>query len=636
MPDTRAQIHLHRTLGPISDLERYLPEDWWQSFFNSVYLQTDGDVFENAANTRADVDMLLAASGMTPDQSILDLCCGQGRHSLELARRGFGRVTGIDGSDYLIRLARERAKDANLSVTFQVGDARLPRIPVDRFDCACLMGNSFGYFDHITDDLAVLQGIHGALRPGGILVLDIMAGDWLRENFEPRSWEWIDASHFVCRERMLSSDGDRLISREVVTHAEHGVIDDRFYAVRLYSRERISALLQEAGFERVDHYDTMQAQSDRNQDLGMMQNRFLMTGRMPRRSRWRRTAADPVMPVTVLLGDPRLPDTVKLEGRYNPEDLETVSRLRAALAQLGDYDFSFVDDHEHMLETLRGRSPPLVFNLCDEGFHNEATKELHIAALLEMLGLPYTGAGPACLAMCYDKAVVRAVAAELGIPVPLEIYVAPQDVEGTVPEVFPAFIKPALGDNSLGITRASLVSGPEQAAATLRSLHEILPDRPLLLQEFLSGAEYTVGIIGNPGSSYVLPILEVDYSGLVGVPPILCDESKWHPDSPYWTDIKYRPADLKQGHAERLIAQSAQLFGRLGCRDYARFDYRADGDGHIKLLEVNPNPGWCRDGKMSLMAEMAGLSYIDMIEMILDAARRRLRFVANASDLSAA
>jgi len=113
------------------------------------------------------------------------------------------------------------------------------------------------------------------------------------------------------------------------------------------------------------------------------------------------------------------------------------------------------------------------------------------------------------------------------------------------------------------------------------------------LQEFLSGAEYTVGIIGNPGSSYVLPILEVDYSGLVGVPPILCHESKWHPDSPYWTDIKYRPADLKQGHAERLIAQSAQLFGRLGCRDYARFDYRADGDGHIKLLEVNPNPGWC-------------------------------------------
>ena len=75
-----------------------------------------------------------------------------------------------------------------------------------------------------------------------------MDGDWMRGNFEARSWEWVDQNHFVCRERDLAEDGDRLISREVVVHAERGVIADQFYAERLYSKERLEALMQRAGF----------------------------------------------------------------------------------------------------------------------------------------------------------------------------------------------------------------------------------------------------------------------------------------------------------------------------------------------------------------------------------------------------
>ena len=66
------------------------------------------------------------------------------------------------------------------------------------------------------------------------------------------------------------------------------------------------------------------------------------------------------------------------------------------------------------------------------------------------------------------------------------------------------------------------------------------------------------------------------------------------------------------------------LFERLGCRDYARFDFRADAAGEIKLLEVNPNPGWCWDGKLNLMAEMAGLRYSDLLRLILEAAQERI------------
>src|ERR1700738_3549385 len=93
---------LCRTLGPVSDLEKHLPSEWWKTLFNSLYLKTDGDVVENPANTAKEVDLLIAVTGALPTDRILDLCCGQGRHSLELAKRGFVNVLGIDRSRFLV------------------------------------------------------------------------------------------------------------------------------------------------------------------------------------------------------------------------------------------------------------------------------------------------------------------------------------------------------------------------------------------------------------------------------------------------------------------------------------------------------------------------------------------------------
>jgi D-alanine-D-alanine ligase len=134
-----------------------------------------------------------------------------------------------------------------------------------------------------------------------------------------------------------------------------------------------------------------------------------------------------------------------------------------------------------------------------------------------------------------------------------------------------------------------------------------------------------VGIIGNPGLSYrILPALEVDYSGLdPSLPPILGYESKWVPDSPYWTQIRYHQARIGEDTKRKLYDYSHRLFERLDCRDYARFDYRTDDDGEIKLLEVNPNPGWCWDGKLNFMATYAGLRYAELLELILEAAQER-------------
>ena len=135
-----------RTLGPLSDLEHHLPSDWWRTLFNSFYLKTDGDVVENPENTNQEIDQIITMAALEPNDHILDLCCGQGRHSIELARRGFSHVNGVDRSRYLIRLARKRAKKEGLSVTFHEGDARKYRSKGQLFHCVLILGNSFGYF----------------------------------------------------------------------------------------------------------------------------------------------------------------------------------------------------------------------------------------------------------------------------------------------------------------------------------------------------------------------------------------------------------------------------------------------------------------------------------------------------------
>ncbi|MCB9681311.1 MAG: methyltransferase domain-containing protein [Alphaproteobacteria bacterium] len=613
------------TLGPVSDLERHLPADWWRDLFDALYLETDGDVVEDAAITRQEVDVFEQAAGLSPDDRILDLCCGQGRHTLELARRGYRALTGLDRSRYLVRLARRRARGANLDVRFREGDARRVAALRTRFDAVLVLGNSFGYFEKPEEDHAVLVAIRQALAPGGTVLLDLADGTWLQDHFEKRSWEWIDANRFVCRERSLAADGERLISREVVVDAEKGVIADQFYAERLYTEARIRGSLTAAGFHDITVHGQLATSSSRNQDLGMMAHRIVVTARTPA------SRAEPpgpaLPPITVLLGDPKLPDPVKLEGKFNADDLDTVRRMKAALASIPGLKVDYLDDHGELLSRLRRDPPAFVLNLLDEGFANDPHKELHVPALLELLGIPTTGAGPTCLGLCYDKSLVRAIAASLDIAVPHETYVGAEDHAGTLPTVFPALLKPALGDSSVGITEAGVVHSPEQAVEAMQRLRAAFPEIPILVQEYLTGAEFTVGLVGNPGMGLrALPILEVDYSELPPeLPRILSYASKWELDSPYVTAIHYRETEASDEVQRTLVDASMRLFERLGCRDYARFDFRADADGVVKLLEVNPNPGWCWDGKMAMMVEQEGGTYADLLRAILEAGWTRVQ-----------
>ncbi len=617
-----------KTLGPVQNLEEYVSTDWWRRIFNATYLKTDADVVDDQKITRREVDLFSEILNLSPKDKVLDLCCGQGRHSLELVRQGFENVEGLDRSHYLIQKAKAVAKKEGLKVRFREGDARkLPYHP-DTFDVVMILGNSFGYFETIEDDMRVLKEVFRVLKPWGRFLLDVSDGEYLREYFQPRSWEWIDKYHFVCRARSLSLDQQRLISREIVSHVEKGVIVDQFYAERLYNRESLSELLKKADFSDIIIHGAISSDSQRGQDLGMMEKRIILTAEV--RKEWTPIKRKKKLKnIVVILGDPAKPDILKPFCIFDEDDFYTIDKMKDTLREIGDYHFTYLSNHDtlyHDLLKLRTKID-LVFNLCDEGYNNDARQELHVPVLLEVLGIPYTGANPQCIAYCYDKSLIRGIAKEMEIPVPEAFFIKPEDTTFELPFGFPVIVKPNFGDSSFGITQRSVTNSVEEIVNAISEVREKFGyDKPILVEEFLTGKDLTVGIIGNSPESYtVLPIIEEDYSSLPeGLPRICGYEAKWLPDSPYW-NIKSIPADLPSETEKSIEEWCLKLFERLGCRDYARFDWRLDAKGTLKLLEVNPNPGWCWDGHLAKMAKIAGISYAKMLKAILRAAEERLK-----------
>ncbi|KAG0213876.1 hypothetical protein BGX28_003300 [Mortierella sp. GBA30] len=286
--------------GRVHDAESRVPSAWWKTVFSDgLYLQTDGDVVEDPAITMEEIRLLErheavrsvlqgSVSSNSAGSRVLDLCCGQGRHLLKLAELyPHLDLHGHDQSHYLITLAQTRAKASNLSnrTRFTIGDCRSVPHPDNSFSLVLVMGNSFGYFSSDNANKESLKEIYRVLRPGGCAVIDLVDGAYMRENFSARGWEWANDTMIVCRERELSKDKKRLISREVVISTNQGVIRDQFYAECLYTVDEIHRLVRESGFliqgqgqhqAVIEEITAAKDMSKRGQDLGMMEQRHFV------------------------------------------------------------------------------------------------------------------------------------------------------------------------------------------------------------------------------------------------------------------------------------------------------------------------------------------------------------------------
>ena len=309
---------------------------------------------------------------------------------------------------------------------------------------------------------------------------------------------------------------------------------------------------------------------------------------------------------------------VKEENREDM-DLATNARSVAETLRSAGHDartITFGTDPGELISQLRASGAEAVFNL-SECPDLSPEKELHACALLELLRLPYTGNGPLALGVCNSKALAKQLMIANGIPTPrFRLYTDdPADEPGLS---FPLVVKPANEDGSAGITEDSVVADLAGLRRQVKWLREGFR-QDSLVEEFVDGREFNVGLLGNGTESdphRSLPPAELVYRNPRWR---LCTyDSKWNPSHPSYAEIApVCPAVVSPETAARLSEVTlacARIFGLAG---YARVDFRMNSNGELFVLEVNPNPDISPDAGMSRAARAAGLSYPGLILEIL-------------------
>jgi D-alanine-D-alanine ligase len=248
-------------------------ENWWMSIFDDVYLQTDARSVCDDQLTREEVDFLESGLKISKRWQILDLCGGQGRHALELSRRGYANITVFDYSGYLLSNGKKNAAGENLPVMFVRGDARYVGLQELGFDFIMLMGSSFGYFIREGENKKILTECFRLLTSPGMVLLDLPDKNHVMENFKPYAYHKTKDQVEVIRDRTLEEN--IIYCRERVMTASGECIRDNVYNTRLYSQRHIQDILQDIGFHDV-RFKTDFMRRDKRGDYGCMTNRMIV------------------------------------------------------------------------------------------------------------------------------------------------------------------------------------------------------------------------------------------------------------------------------------------------------------------------------------------------------------------------
>jgi len=270
---------------------------------------------------------------------------------------------------------------------------------------------------------------------------------------------------------------------------------------------------------------------------------------------------------------------------------------------------------------LQKENPELVFNLC-EGFWGESSREMHVAALFDLLGLPHTGSPALTLGLTQNKVLTKDLLTRHELPTPDYLLIEPGE---SLPEEFklrwPLIVKPCLEDASLGITAESIVNDEIALLGRVRYIHDRYR-QGALVEEFIDGREFNAAIIGDRFLE-ALPVSEICFrDGLEQ--QIVSYAGKWLENSTEYAATEPAcPADLSI-QEQKSIHEVALKAGRLlGCRDYARVDIRLR-NGVPYILEVNANPDISPDAGLARAAHAAGLDYPTLISRILELCLARM------------
>jgi D-alanine-D-alanine ligase len=324
---------------------------------------------------------------------------------------------------------------------------------------------------------------------------------------------------------------------------------------------------------------------------------------------------------------------VKITVLHSKDALEPpvdplLDQLDGALAMNGHTTRRLaVDDAvQPLIDELTKEQPELVFNLA-ESFRGKSALESNVAALLNLLDLRYTGSSPAGLILAGDKTLTKKVLAFHGIQSAkfATMYRGQVDWSGDIK--FPLLVKPPQEDASLGITQKSVVNDVKELLDVISSTQQEYQS-PVLVEEFIDGREFYVGVIGN-SKVEALPIIELDFSKFpAGLPKIASWEAKWGDDgdekgAQFEGTKSIFPTDLSEELTNKIQQVAIDSFQALRLRDYARVDLRVTAAEEVYVIEANPNCYLEQNSEFARSAQKAGLEYPALISRIVELASAR-------------
>lgn len=326
------------------------------------------------------------------------------------------------------------------------------------------------------------------------------------------------------------------------------------------------------------------------------------------------------MRVAVILNTRK--DESEFEVEYDPP--HTIEMIKHGIEAAG-HEYLFIEADEAVLDSLKRERPDLVFNRA-EGIRGES-RESHVPAVLEMLGIPYVGANVLSTAVCLNKGWTKKVLSYHGVLTPEFHIVSSLDEVDSIKFEYPVILKPNEEGSSVGINEDNIVHNLTQLKAKLKHmLSEYV--QSILIEQFIAGREFSVGILGtSKGPPEVLPIVEVDFTNM---PPevgnVLGQRAKTILD-----DLSHYvcPAKIDAKLKERIEKITLDICKYLDVPDFARIDFRMDKKGRIFFLEINPLPGMDFDPEgqdisfFPLMAMKAGYSYDELMRRLIESASHR-------------
>jgi len=281
-----------------------------------------------------------------------------------------------------------------------------------------------------------------------------------------------------------------------------------------------------------------------------------------------------------------------------------------------------LDGADPSLVALAKSRHDLIFNLT-ESYAGDDTKDVNIAAYLDLLDLPYTGAGPQGLFLAQNKSLAKKIFHFHDIRTPF-FAVSYKGLSEHVHDIaFPLIVKPQSEDGSIGIDAGSVVTSVKELMERIHYIHEQF-DSPALIEEYIEGREIYAAILGNTQPE-ALPLVELDLSKLPeGTPKIAGTEVKWEKDSEAYKRTRSHIAeDLDEDTTESLKKTAIAAYQALQLRDYGRIDMRLTPEGRIYVIEANPNPWLSSGAEFAMAARKSGRTYAGAMNEIVDIALAR-------------